>query len=312
MIKKGMLSAGIRVIRPSFFLMLACLCSVSALAQQERDFPKVQQKVHKLSDTVWWIEPVPPLGGNLAVSAGEDGILMVDDQMMPMEDGIKAAVAGIQEGKIDFIVNSHYHYDHAGGNAAFGLESLIFAHHSVRTRLLEAREAGTNFRADPHPIEAIPVVTFKENITLHWNGEAIDVMYLGNPSHTDGDALIFFRESNVIHTGDQYVNLNGYPFIDRPVGGSATGLRDNIAAMLALINDDTKVIPGHGPLATKAELQAYHDRLAATIDVVEKQKSAGKSLEEIQQVGLAAEYTTFTGFMPVNNWIQWVFESLDD
>lgn len=292
-------------------LMAACLYGVSASAQPQLDYSQVEQKVHKLSDTVWWIEPVPAYGGNIAVSAGEDGILMVDDQLMPLTDAIKEAVASIQKGKVDFLVNSHYHYDHAGGNAAFGDESLILAHHSVRTRLLEAREAGSNFREEPHPAEAIPVVTFKENITFHWNGEAIDVIYHGS-SHTDGDVVIFFRDSNVIHTGDQYVNLNGYPFIDLPVGGSATGLRDNIAAMLALIDDDTKVIPGHGPMTTKAELQAYHDRIAATIDIVEKQKLAGKSIEAIQETGLPDEYSKYTGFMTIPTWIGQVFSSLND
>lgn len=297
---------GFRVLL-SFSLMASYLCGVAASAQ---DLSLVEQKVHKLSDTVWWVEPVPAYGGNIAVSAGEDGILMVDDQLMPLTDDIKEAVASIQEGKIDFLINSHYHYDHAGGNAAFGEESLIIAHHSVKTRLLERREAGFNFRDEPHPAEAIPVLTFKENVTFDWNGEDIDVIYLGNTSHTDGDVVIFFRESNVIHTGDQYVNLNGYPFIDLPVGGSATGLRDNIAAMLAMIDDDTKVMPGHGPVTTKTELQAYHDRIAATIDIVEKQKLAGKSLDEIQETGLPDEYSKFTGFMTIPTWIQQVFSSL--
>jgi glyoxylase-like metal-dependent hydrolase (beta-lactamase superfamily II) len=179
-------------------------------------------------------------------------------------------------------------------------------------RLLERREAGLNFRDEPHPAEAIPVLTFKENVTFDWNGEDIDVIYLGNTSHTDGDVVIFFRESNVIHTGDQYVNLNGYPFIDLPVGGSATGLRDNIAAMLAMIDDDTKVMPGHGPVTTKTELQAYHDRIAATIDIVETQMLAGKSLNEIQETGLPEEYSKFTGFMTIPTWIQQVFSSLVD
>lgn len=297
---------GFRVLL-SFSLMASCLCGVAASAQ---DLSLVEQKVHKLSDTVWWVEPVPAYGGNIAVSAGEDGILMVDDQLMPLTDDIKEAVASIQEGKIDFLINSHYHYDHAGGNAAFGEESLIIAHHSVKTRLLERREAGFNFRDEPHPAEAIPVLTFKENVTFDWNGEDIDVIYLGNTSHTDGDVVIFFRESNVIHTGDQYVNLNGYPFIDLPVGGSATGLRDNIAAMLAMIDDDTKVMPGHGPVTTKTELQAYHDRIAATIDIVETQMLAGKSLDEIQETGLPDEYSKFTGFMTIPTWIQQVFSSL--
>ena len=227
--KNGMKADGFRGVL-CFALIVSYIFSRAAFAQ---DLSLVNKRVHKLSDTVWWVEPVPGYGGNIAVSAGEDGILMVDDQLMPLTDDIKEAVAGIQKGKIDFLINSHYHYDHAGGNAAFGDESLIVAHHSVKTRLLERREAGFNFRDEPHPAEAIPVLTFKENVTFDWNGENIDVIYLGNTSHTD-----------VIHTGDQYVNLNGtrYRSPSRRLAG---------AAMLSMI-----VIPRSCTL-TKAELQAY-------------------------------------------------------
>ena len=196
-----------------------------------------------MSDTVYLLLPEPGLAGNLAVSAGEDGILIVDDAMVPVAPKIKAAVAKIQEGRIDFVVNSHYHFDHAGGNAAFGADSAIVAHANVRKRLLENRHAGANFSATPFPSEALPIVTFNESVTLHWNGEAIDVIHFGNPAHTDGDVAIFFRDSNVVHAGDQFPNLGGYPYIDRDVGGSALGLRDNMAQLLKIVDDETKIIP---------------------------------------------------------------------
>ncbi len=268
----------------------------------------------QLSDTVYLLLPEPGLAGNLAVSAGEEGILIVDDAMMPVVPKIKAAVAKIQEGRIDFVVNSHYHFDHAGGNAGFGADSAIVAHANVRKRLLENRHAGANFSATPFPAEALPIVTFNESVTLHWNGEAIDVIHFGNPAHTDGDAAIFFRDSNVVHAGDQFPNLGGYPYIDRDVGGSALGLRDNMAQLLEIVDDETKIIPGHGPLATKADLQKYHDYVAETIDYIDKQKSAGKSLQDVQKDGLPEKYAPYGNgpLSPEPVWIGYVWASLDD
>ncbi len=268
----------------------------------------------QLSDTVYLLLPEPGLAGNLAVSAGEDGILIVDDAMMPVVPKIKAAVAKIQEGRIDFVVNSHYHFDHAGGNAGFGADSAIVAHANVRKRLLENRHAGANFSATPFPSEALPIVTFNESVTMHWNGEAIDVIHFGNPAHTDGDAAIFFRDSNVVHAGDQFPNLGGYPYIDRDVGGSALGLRDNMAQLLQIVDDETKIIPGHGPLATKADLQRYHDYVAETIDYIDQQKSAGKSLADVQKDGLPQRYAPYGNgpLSPEPVWIGYVWASLDD
>ncbi len=268
----------------------------------------------RLSDTVHLLLPGPGRVGNLAVSAGEDGILIVDDGMIPVAPKIKAAVAEIQEGRIDFVVNSHYHFDHAGGNAAFGADSAIVAHANVRKRLLENRHAGANFSATPFPPEALPIVTFNESVTLHWNGEAIDVIHFGNPAHTDGDAAIFFRDSNVVHAGDQFPNLGGYPYIDRDVGGSALGLRDNMAQLLDIVDDETKIIPGHGPLATKVDLQRYHDYVAETIDFIHRQKSAGKSLEDVQKDGLPEKYAPYGNgpLSPEAVWIGYVWASLDD
>ena len=185
------------------------------------------------------------------------------------------------------------------------------AHESIRRRLEEGREAGARFRDTPTPFLALPILTFEDGLTFHWNGERIDVIHTPNPSHTDGDTVIFFRESNVIHTGDQYVNLGGFPYIDHDVGGNALGLRDNIAAVLEMIDDETRVIPGHGPLATKVDLQSYHDKVADSIELIEDAKQSGKSLEEIQGDGLPERFAEFTGFMPEASWIQFVYASLE-
>ena len=277
-----------------------------------QDLAEVEYAATQLSDTVYLVEPRPGLAGNLAVSVGDDGILLVDSAMMPLTDRIKATIAGQKPGAIDFMVNTHYHYDHAGGNAGFGSDSLIMAHESIRRRLMEGREAGNRFRDTPTPAEALPVVTFEDGLSLHWNGERVDAIRTSNPSHTDGDTVVFFRDSNVLHTGDQYVNLNGFPYIDRDVGGHALGLRDNIAEMLAMIDDETRVIPGHGPLASKADLQHYHDQVAVSIAHIQEAKEAGQALEQIQEAGLPERFTDFTGFQPEGAWIQYVFASLDD
>ena len=303
----------------SIVFSLVALLPVTATAVpswQPDTAPVVQHKI-KLSDTVWLIEPRPGYGGNVAVSIGPDGILLVDDQLMSLVPKIRLAVADIEEeagvyhgGRVRFMINSHYHYDHAGGNEAFGDSTTIFAHQNVRMRLAEGREAGSLFVEGGLPKAALPVITFEEKVTFHFNGEAIDAYFGPNPSHTDGDTVIFFRTSNVMHTGDQYVNLYGYPFIDLDVGGSATGLRDNIAQMLELANDDTRIIPGHGPLATKAELQDYHDRMDATIRHVAAMKADGKTLAEAQEAGLPEEYEKYIGFQPVAAWINSIYASL--
>ena len=277
-----------------------------------QDLSKVKQETIQLSDTVYLIVPNPPYGGNLAVSVGDDGILLVDDQMMPMTAGIREAIARLQEGGIKYLVNTHYHYDHAGGNEAFGKDSVIVAQHNVHMRLAEGREAGARFIEGKRPIEALPDITFESDMRFYWNGEAVDVIHFPNSSHTDGDSVIYFRDSNVVHTGDQYVNLNGFPYIDRDVGGSATGLRDNIGALLKLIDDETKIIPGHGPLATKGDLEAFYSIVADSISIVRTSKEQGKSLDEIQQPGLPKRFDGVVGFMPAGLWIQFVFDSLND
>ncbi len=291
---------------PVFMVPLLLSMSINSAP----DLSAVEIEVTKLSDTVYLLIPQPPLAGNLAVSVGEDGILLVDDQMMPLAPKIKAAIARLHKGDITFLVNSHYHYDHAGGNAAFGDDSVIVAHRSVRKRLAEGREAGAQFIEGKRPVAALPVVSFDDNLTFHWNGEDVDVIHFSAPAHTDGDAIIFFRGSNVVHTGDQYVNLRGFPYIDHDVGGSALGLRDNMAKLLRMVDSETRIIPGHGPLASKADLAWYHDVVSRSIAFVEARARAGKSVEEIQKEGLPEEFKDIKGFMPGPAWIGFVYASL--
>lgn len=285
--------------------------AVSATAA-EQDLAAVEIRTTQLTERIYLLVTDPPTAGNLAVSAGEDGIMLVDDTMMPITPRVKAAIAEIQEGGVAFVINTHFHFDHAGGNAAFGEESTIVAHSSVRKRLMEGREWGVVFIEGERPAAALPVLTFDESVTFHWNGETVDVIHFPDPSHTDGDVVIFFRDSNVVHTGDQYINRNGFPFIDLDVGGTAQGLRDNMAKLLEIIDDETTIIPGHGPLARKADLQWFHDVVAETIAHIEGEKRAGKTVEQIQEAGLPEAYEEVgSGFIPEAAWIQAVYTSLD-
>ena len=285
--------------------------AVSATAA-EQDLAAVEIRTTPLTERIYLLVTEPPTAGNLAVSAGEDGIMLVDDTMMPITPRVKAAIAEIQEGGVAFVINTHFHFDHAGGNAAFGEEATIVAHSSVRKRLMEGREWGVVFIEGERPAAALPVLTFDESVTFHWNGETVDVIHFPDPSHTDGDVVVFFRDSNVVHTGDQYINRNGFPFIDLDVGGTAQGLRDNMAKLLEIIDDETTIIPGHGPLASKADLQWFYDVVAETIAHIEGEKRAGKTVEQIQAAGLPEAYEEVgSGFIPEAAWIQAVYTSLD-
>ena len=285
--------------------------AVSATAA-ESDLAAVEIRTTPLTERIYLLVTDPPTAGNLAVSAGEDGIMLVDDTMMPITPRVKAAIAEIQEGGVAFVINTHFHFDHAGGNAAFGEEATIVAHSSVRKRLMEGREWGVVFIEGERPAAALPVLTFDESVTFHWNGETVDVIHFPDPSHTDGDVVVFFRDSNVVHTGDQYINRNGFPFIDLDVGGTAHGLRDNMAKLLEIIDDETTIVPGHGPLARKADLQWFHDVVAETIAHIEGEKRAGKTVEQIQAAGLPKAYAEVgSGFIPEAAWIQAVYTSLD-
>ena len=292
----------------SVFFILTMFAFAPWIKGQELD--SVVLHTTKLSDTVYLLLPEPGYGGNIAVLVGEDGILIVDDMLMPLTNKIRDAIESIKPGPITYLLNSHYHYDHAGGNAAFGNTSTIVAHTNVRKRLAEGREAGSQFIEGQRPTEALPVITFEQQMSFYWNGEIVDLIHLDNTSHTDGDSVIFFRDSNVVHTGDQYVNLNGFPFIDRDVGGSAIGLRDNIRMLLSMIDHKTQIIPGHGPLANKNDLQNYYKIVSDSIAFIEAHKNTGESLEEIQEIGLPKQCSEVTGFMPAATWIGFVYPDL--
>ncbi|HEX7185354.1 MAG TPA: MBL fold metallo-hydrolase [Thermoanaerobaculia bacterium] len=286
------------------FLLLA-LASLPAAAQQ-RDFSKVEVKASKVAGNVHMLQGS---GGNIGVSVGNDGILIVDDQFAPLADKIRAALKGLGEGKLRFVLNTHWHGDHTGGNPIFGKEASIIAHDNVRKRLAtEQRVFGETI--PPSPPEALPVITFGESLSVHFNGEEIKVIHFPH-GHTDGDSVIFFTKSNVVHMGDDFF-AGRFPFVDLASGGSVQGLTANIEKILGELPADVKIIPGHGPLSTPADLRAFHRMLVETTRIVADRKKAGKNLEAIQAEGLPEEWKEWgSGFIDTKLWISIVSESLD-
>ncbi len=281
----------------------AALLAAPTAAQQ--DFSAVEVTAEHVAGAVHMLTGA---GGNIGVSAGEDGILIVDDQFAPLADKIRAALAGISPGDLEFVVNTHFHFDHTGGNAIFGKEALIVAHTNVRKRLAEG--AGVRGRpAEPAPKEALPVVTYDDGLSIHFNGEEVVVGHL-QAGHTDGDSFIYFTDSNVVHLGDQFF-AGRFPFVDVGNGGNAVGLRDSIGWALDHLPADAKVIPGHGPLSSVDDLRKYHRMLAECVATVKAGKDAGKTVEEIQAAGLPDEWDGWgSGFINEAVFIGFIFESL--
>ena len=260
-------------------------------------FDNVTIKPMYVSGNVYMLEGS---GGNIGLSVGEDGLLMIDTQFAPLAEKIQAAMREIDMGKLEYVLNTHHHGDHTGGNGFFGKQATVVAHENVRGRLL----GGSSDK------EALPTITFNEQLSLHFNGEDVQVMHIG-PGHTDGDSIIYFKTSNVLHMGDQFFN-GRFPFIDLGSGGTVAGYAKNIEAVLAMIGDDVKIIPGHGPLASKADLQGLLDAIRETSEIVADHKKAGKSLEETQQAGLPEKYGDWSwGFINTSRWIQILYNGIE-
>ncbi len=227
-------------------------------------------------------------GGNIGVSSGNDGVFLVDDQFAPLTEKIVAAIRGFSDAPIRFLINTHWHGDHTGGNENLGgAGALIVAHENVRKRL--SVEQLLNERTiPPRPRAALPVITFTRDLTFHLNGDELHAFHVEN-AHTDGDAVIVFRRANAVHMGDVYF-AGMYPFIDIEHGGSTDGMIAAVDRVLAMIDDDTKIIPGHGPLSNKAELQAYRDMLVSVRRLIAAEIEAGKTLDEVISANPTAPY----------------------
>jgi cyclase len=284
---------------------LVLLTAISVAGQQ--DFSKVEIKATKVAGNVFMLEGS---GGNIGVSVGADGILIVDDQFAPLADKIKAALKGLGEGKLKFILNTHWHGDHTGGNVKFGPEATIIAHDNVRKRLSTEQRLEVFKQTIPaSPKEALPVITFDQSLSVYFNGEEIRVIHFPQ-GHTDGDSVIFFTTSNVVHMGDDFFS-GRFPFVDLESGGSVEGLIKNISDIIGKLPANVKLIPGHGPISNLDDLKLYHRMLVETTDVVRKGMASGKTLEQIKKEGLPAEWKSWgSGFINTDVWIEIVHRSL--
>lgn len=278
--------------RPLLAVLAALLIGAGAPAHAQQDFSKVEIQAHKLSDTLHMLTGA---GGNMALLTGPDATFLVDDQFAPLAPNIQAAIARITPRPVQFLLNTHYHFDHTGGNEAFGSAgAVIVAHDNVRRRLnseqlisfLGARQAAS-------PKAALPVVTVPNDIRLHLNGEEIHAFHVPL-AHTDGDLIVHFVRSKVVHMGDVFFH-GMYPFIDVASHGSADGVIAAADRVLALADEQTRIIPGHGPLASKADLKAYRDMLATVTQRIRTMRGAGRSDAEIVAAAPAAEFDTKLG-----------------
>jgi glyoxylase-like metal-dependent hydrolase (beta-lactamase superfamily II) len=295
------------VIRVALCGALAAVAG-AAIAQQQ-DFSKVEIKVTKVSGNVYLLEGA---GGNIAASVGDDGIAIVDDQFAPLADKIRAALKGITDKPLRFIINTHYHFDHTGGNLPFH-DATIIAHDNVRKRLEQSNMVGNGgslkMEQPANPKEALPVITFQHDVTLHLNGE--DIHALHAPSgHTDGDSIVYFAKSNVLHTGDDFVRY-GFPFIDINGGGSSKGMIAALESALEHVPADVKVIPGHGALATVTDVREFVKLLKETRAAVEKAVKAGKTLEQLKQEKVLEPWQKFSGpFVSTDLFVETLYNEL--
>ena len=274
-----------------------------------QDFSQVQIKTTPLRENTYLLTGA---GGNMVASTGPDGTFLVDDQYAPLSARISEALGKIGRLPVRFIINTHWHFDHTGGNEAFGQSgSVILAHDNVRQRMsTEQFIAAFDRKIPASPQGALPVITFTQGVTLHLNGDTIEVVHVAN-AHTDGDALVRFRKANVLHMGDTMFN-GGYPFIDLSSGGSIDGLLAAHARALELADGQTIIIPGHGAQTDRATLVAYRGMLQQARDRIAALKAQGKTRDEVVAAAPTAEWdATFgTGFIKPAQFIGFVYDSV--
>lgn len=274
-----------------------------------RDFADVELKTVHVHGNIYMLEGIHGFaGGNIGVSIGDDGILIVDDQFSEMNVKIRAALAKLKPGQPRFVLNTHWHGDHTGGNIDFNTHATIIAHDNVRKRLME--DQSNMFATTPaRPKEAWPVITFDESLTIYFNGETIKVLHFPN-GHTDGDSVIYFIESNVVHMGDHYF-AGMFPFVDIDSGGNVLSFADNIKIIIDSVPDDVRIIPGHGPLSNKEELISYYKMLQDSIQIVQQNINQGMTLEQLLENGLPDDLKSWeTDFIKADKWLTFIYQSL--
>ena len=297
--------------RKSTFLLLCLFCIAGQFTGfAQRDFSKVEIEAEKLTDNIYMLTGS---GGNIGLLIGEDGVFMIDDQYAPLSEKIMAKINELTDQSVRYLINTHWHGDHTGGNENFGKKgAVIVAHKNVRKRLSTKQLMRAFSREVPAAPEAAwPVITFEKDVTFHANGEDIMLMHI-HSAHTDGDALVYFSNSNVIHMGDTYFK-GRFPFIDISSGGTVAGMIKLMDAALMIVDDETKIIPGHGTLSNKEELKAYREMLQTIYDRVKKMVDSGADGETVKakSAELTGGYSDWgTGFINAERFVDFIYTDL--
>ena len=292
--------------KPALYAIALSLClAVPAVAQQ--DLSKVEIKAQQLAPGVAVLFGA---GGNIGVSYGEDGTVLVDDQFAPLTVKIQKAVSDLGATPVKFLINTHWHFDHSGGNENLGKAgAIIIAHDNVRVRMAVGATVAGNV-TPPAAKAALPVITYADGLKLHLNGEEVRVIHMA-AGHTDGDSIIHWTKSNIIHMGDLFMFGISFPFVDIGSGGDVRGFVAAADKALTIANDQTKIIPGHGSLATAEDLKAFHTMLVETTGIIRAGIQAGKTLDEIKVAGLPEKYKDWgSGFINASRWIEISYNSL--
>lgn len=291
-----------------YFLALCLLLSnLDSFSQQS--FDTVRIRPFKITENIYMLMGS---GGNIGVMIGKDGTLMIDNQFGPLSNKINGAIKTLDPGEIRFVINTHLHGDHSGGNDNFKrMGSTIVAHDQVRVRMIQGQVTPQmNRTTPPREKDALPVITFSDRMNFHLNDEEIELIHF-DPGHTDGDVIVRFKNANVFHTGDAYVR-HRFPFIDLSSGGTSAGYISTLDKILSLLDDQSKIIPGHGELSTKADMKRFRDQLVDIRDQVLAALKKGKKVEEIPSLGITDKYDAELGknFIKGKDYVLLVAEEL--
>ncbi len=272
-------------------------------AAAQRDWSQIEIKVTPVAGTVHMLEGA---GGNIGVTIGSDGIVIIDDQFAPLAPKIKQAVAALSDQPVRFVLNTHWHGDHTGGNEYFGEMAPLVSHDNVRKRLAEGVPAHD---AEPAAPAALPILTFNDRLTIHLNGEEVRAIHVPH-AHTDGDAVIWFTDSNVVHAGD--VLFSGvFPFIDIDSGGSVDGFLAALDKVVATVPADVKIIPGHGPLSSIDDIKKSKEMILACREIIRKALAEGKTAEQMKESKVLAAFEEWNwNFITTERWIDTLVRDL--
>lgn len=291
--------------RTSAILAVLLCAPLTASADEKRDFSKAQIKATKVAGQVYVLEDATAefSGGNIGVLVGPDGLALIDDKFAPLAPKIEAALRTISDKPVRVIINTHFHGDHTDGNSVWGAKSTVIAHENTRKRMLAERGK------DAPPAVALPVITFEDKLAVHLNGEDVRAVHLAN-GHTDTDVAIFFTKANVVHLGDDFFN-GIFPFIDVDGGGTVTGLIAALDKLIPLIPPDAKIIPGHGPVGSLANLVTFVTMLRETSAIVTAGIKAKKTADQLKKDKVLAKYDSWSkGFLSADAFIDMLYKDL--